>query len=329
MSSDVFISYSSKDADIADAACAAIEAVGLRCWIAPRDIIAGEDWPGAILRGINSNRVLVLIFSANANSSHQIKREVERAVNRGMPVIPFRIEDLQPSHDLELFISSLHWLNAYPPPMERHLEALAKAVQRLLEVPPADDIRGIATGVPTSRGVKSGYGSWRRRLRYVRTALTGALVASILAGLIPAKLRQTSWGQKIDFNLYGYLYATSIPAEATSSRPHLWVVNIASINRGAVTDRKALRDLIHAIAERRPSAIGIDVNLAPVEPGGKLTQDDRLVLDECLRISEQPRGPGLPPTHVAVAIDTRTQFGDYRAWLGDERYWQLAAIRRR
>jgi hypothetical protein len=40
---------------------------------------------------------MVLVLSATANTSTQIKREVERAVNKGIPVIPLRIEDVAPS----------------------------------------------------------------------------------------------------------------------------------------------------------------------------------------------------------------------------------------
>jgi phage FluMu protein Com len=48
---DVFLSYSSKDKPTADAACAVLEARGLRCWIAPRDIIPGKEWGAAIVEG--------------------------------------------------------------------------------------------------------------------------------------------------------------------------------------------------------------------------------------------------------------------------------------
>ena len=43
MAHDVFISYSHKDKPIAYGICAKLETVGVRCWIAPRDITAGED----------------------------------------------------------------------------------------------------------------------------------------------------------------------------------------------------------------------------------------------------------------------------------------------
>src|SRR5208282_5459916 len=82
--------------------------------------------------GINNARVMVLVYSSNANHSPQIEREVERAINKGLPVVPFRVEDVAPSATLEYFISETHWLDAFPPPLEHHLERLADAVKRLL-----------------------------------------------------------------------------------------------------------------------------------------------------------------------------------------------------
>jgi WD40 repeat protein len=78
---------------------------------------------------------MVLIFSANANTSAQIKREVERAVNKGIPVIPFRIEDVAPTETLEYFISTPHWLDAFTPPLERHLEYLAEVARKIVGGP--------------------------------------------------------------------------------------------------------------------------------------------------------------------------------------------------
>jgi len=79
---DVFISYSSRDKLVADAVCATLERNGIRCWIAPRDVLAGDDWPQAIVQAISGARVFVLLFSASSNTSAQIRREVERAANR-------------------------------------------------------------------------------------------------------------------------------------------------------------------------------------------------------------------------------------------------------
>ena len=69
MAHDVFISYSSKDMAADEAVCTALEGRGLRCWIAPRDIIPGIGWAKSIVRAIGQSRIMVLVFSENANAS--------------------------------------------------------------------------------------------------------------------------------------------------------------------------------------------------------------------------------------------------------------------
>jgi hypothetical protein len=129
---DAFISYSTKDKLIADAACAALEARGVRCWIAPRDILPGEEWPASIVKGISASRIMVLIYSGSANESPQIKRELERAVHGNMPILPYRIEAAPMSPSLQYLISTPHWLDAIDPPMEANLKRLGDTVVALL-----------------------------------------------------------------------------------------------------------------------------------------------------------------------------------------------------
>jgi TIR domain-containing protein len=134
MQFDVFISYSSHDKSAADATCAALEQAGIRCWIAPRDILPGADWSAALMDALESCRAMVLIFSSNANSSPQIRREVERVVGRGIPVIPVRIEDTAPTKAMAYFMGPVHWLDALTPPLEQHLHKLADSLKTLLAV---------------------------------------------------------------------------------------------------------------------------------------------------------------------------------------------------
>jgi len=137
LGADVFISYSSKDKPVGDAACAILEQRGYRCWIAPRDIVPGQEWGEAIITGLTSCKVFVLIFSANSNESPQVRREIERAVHHGLFVIPFRLEDVAPHRSMEYFMSVPHWLDAMTPPLEQHLDELADVVGRLLDDPGA------------------------------------------------------------------------------------------------------------------------------------------------------------------------------------------------
>lgn len=128
----IFVSYSQPDRETADALVAHLEEAGLRCWVAPRDVTPAADWAAEIIEAIAAARVMVLVFSAHANASSQVRREVERAVHREVAVLPFRVADVLPSRSLEYFLSSQHWLDAFPPPLAPHYARLVAYLQKLL-----------------------------------------------------------------------------------------------------------------------------------------------------------------------------------------------------
>jgi hypothetical protein len=137
MAHDVFISYSSSDKAIAVAACTRLESNGVSCWIAPRDVVPGEDYGEAINSAIERARIMVLILSAHANASKHVIREVELAIKSEDIVIPMRIENVEPSGSLEYFLGPAQWLDAITPPIEAHLAKLVDTVRGLLGSPPS------------------------------------------------------------------------------------------------------------------------------------------------------------------------------------------------
>lgn len=140
MAYDVFISHSAKDKIIADAVCATLESEGIRCWIAPRDVMPGMEWGRSIIEAIEQAKIMVLVFTTNANTSPQIRREVERAVNHDVVILPFRIENILPDKSLEYFIGNVHWLDALTPPLEKHIDRLVGTVRALLaQIGPRSD----------------------------------------------------------------------------------------------------------------------------------------------------------------------------------------------
>src|SRR5438552_14249910 len=134
MRHDVFISHSSQDKPVADAVCAALEGAAIRCWIAPRDVQPGRSFAGEITRAIQRSRVMVLIFSAYSNTSEQVLREIQLAANSHLHIVQFRIADVLPNDDLEYYLSAPHWLAAFTPPLENHLDRLQTSVKALLQL---------------------------------------------------------------------------------------------------------------------------------------------------------------------------------------------------
>jgi len=132
MSHDVFISYSSLDKSVADSVCLALEASGTNCWIAPRDVMPGKPYGEALIDAINDSRIMVLVLSEHSNHSTQVVREVERAVSKGIPIIPLRIANVRLAKSLEYFLSTCHWLDAIGDKIEPHLSRLTDAVNETL-----------------------------------------------------------------------------------------------------------------------------------------------------------------------------------------------------
>lgn len=132
MAQHVFVSYASHDRPCAYAICKDLEARDIGCWLAPRDVPLGADYAKSIMEGISEAHAMIVIVSALSNKSVHVPREVERAVSRNIPVLPFRIEAVPLSASLEYFVSSSQWLDASEGRIESHFEDLALAVQRMM-----------------------------------------------------------------------------------------------------------------------------------------------------------------------------------------------------
>ena len=144
MPHEVFVSYSKQDSTVASRICEALEKAGVRCWIAPRDIVPGRNWGASIVQAIGASRVLVLVLSAHSNHSQQVLREVERAVNRNIIVVPYRIDEIEPSAELEYYLSVTHWLNAVGADPEASLGQLLRTVRELLGRDTVERLPGIS-----------------------------------------------------------------------------------------------------------------------------------------------------------------------------------------
>ena len=132
MAHDVFVSYSQHDKPVADAVVARLEQAGLRCWMAPRDVVPGTSWGDAIVDAIAAARLMVVVLSGSSNRSRQVIREVERAVASDVIILPFRVENVDPSGAMAYFLGTEHWLDALTPPLERHIDRLVQTVSLLL-----------------------------------------------------------------------------------------------------------------------------------------------------------------------------------------------------
>lgn len=131
---DVFICHrtAAPDQDIADAICTRLEERGLRCWIAPRNILAGsQNYERDILKGVENCRLFLLVSSFKSIYSEDCEMELKAAVLDNKALYSYRIDDTPYDGAFEKALSSVQWLDASDDPYA-HLEQLVIDVMGLL-----------------------------------------------------------------------------------------------------------------------------------------------------------------------------------------------------
>jgi adenylate cyclase len=150
MAHDVFLSHSAADKAAAQSVLAGLESRGIRCWIAPRDVLPGAEYGQQIVDALKVCRAFVVIFSGSANASPHVRREVERAVSSDKPIIPFRVENVVPTGAMEYCLSGTHWLDALSSPIGPHVDELVTTLQQVLG-PTADPAAGAVSQAASER----------------------------------------------------------------------------------------------------------------------------------------------------------------------------------
>ena len=178
----VFISYASQDAAEASRICSALEKAGFPCWIAPRDVRAGQPYAAAIVEAINACRMMVLVLTKSAIDSPHVLREVERASSKTRPVLSIRLDDAPLPPELEYFLSANQWLEASGGAIDPVLPALIEAVRArdsggaVRAAPPAA-AHATAPGATSSGATTPGTQPKRSAV------MIGAVVAAVVIGV--------------------------------------------------------------------------------------------------------------------------------------------------
>jgi hypothetical protein len=135
MARDVFISYKTEDREAAERLCAALERENISCWMAPRDIPPGQEWAASIVAGLQRSRSFVLLLSSHSTTARQIAREAELADKQNLPIMTFRLEDVQPPNELLYFLGNLQWLDGFGGQFDAAAARLATVIRNSANYP--------------------------------------------------------------------------------------------------------------------------------------------------------------------------------------------------
>ena len=110
--SHVFLSHAKTDGSWTQGLCDALEAAGIPCWIAPRDIPAGERFVEAIVRALGESHAVVVVVSERSAASRYVLAEVKRAFEEGRNIVPVRMDGATLPPELELYTNQHQWVEA-------------------------------------------------------------------------------------------------------------------------------------------------------------------------------------------------------------------------
>ncbi len=174
----VFVSHSSKDQKVARTICTALEHRGVKCWIADRDVRPGENFQEAIVRAIRAAKVMVLVFTTNANNSDEIKKELALASQNRLTIIPVRVEDVIPNEAFAYEFATRQWIDLFAD-WENEVDRLCSRICAVVEFTPNTQTAATPVGDLQPRGEPSPIAELNRRIWSGTALATGLLLSDL------------------------------------------------------------------------------------------------------------------------------------------------------
>lgn len=106
----LFVSHHSSKLPVAEHVERALNAKGIRCWVAPRDVDPGEPFDKAIRKAIADTDAMLLLFCSRSEKSRHVKRELILADQLGKAIIPLRLERIDPG-ELSYHLADSQWID--------------------------------------------------------------------------------------------------------------------------------------------------------------------------------------------------------------------------
>lgn len=128
----VFLSYSQADAEDADALVAALQSCGMSVWRDISGVPGGARWRDDLVEALAKSQAVVLLMSKAAMESKWVRRELEFADSRSLPIFPLVREEFQAPDWFDFQFGGLQRQNLDPQSFPKSAAELSTAVRGLL-----------------------------------------------------------------------------------------------------------------------------------------------------------------------------------------------------
>jgi hypothetical protein len=206
---------------------------------------------------------MVLVWSRNSLASREVSKELTLAMRNGLTVIPFRIENVQPTSEWDYHLANTHWMDAFPGELQTYVEELAVRIRGHLHEGSS------SASLPEDYPKRAGTGTSRSTASTRKGVTTGFLVALGLALGVAAFwfLSTKSPGDSPS--------ATDLPTANTAARERAALER--SVQQAEMEKTKAQRDA----AEREAEALR--------EAAQRAEAEKQLALEKASRVEELAR----------------------------------------
>ncbi|MCH5299430.1 MAG: PASTA domain-containing protein [Ruminococcus sp.] len=138
---DVFISYSSKEYDVAREVRRIMMSYGFKCWMAPESMPAGSNYAREIPGAIRGADAFVLLISKAAQDSKYVPNELDQAYNEGKPIFPMFIEDCKLNDEFNFTLRRIQMISGYDN-LEESVEDLIVSVKQTIAPDEVEELKG-------------------------------------------------------------------------------------------------------------------------------------------------------------------------------------------
>ena len=111
--STVFVSYSSKNIEVANYIVSRLQKLNISYWKAPEMIPAGSSYAKEIPRAIQNCQIVLLVLSKASQESIWVEKEIDSAICNRKVIIPFQIEEMELNDTFRFYLNNVQTVMYY------------------------------------------------------------------------------------------------------------------------------------------------------------------------------------------------------------------------
>src|SRR5215218_1287289 len=126
----IFISYARAERERVISLVAELERAGVAVWMDEANIAGGANYGPEIVAAIHDACAVLVVCSAAAFASRNVRQEVALAWKYERPLVPLRLEPVEPPPELAYWLEASQWIDALIPDSVAFMDALLAALGR-------------------------------------------------------------------------------------------------------------------------------------------------------------------------------------------------------